>query len=213
MKKNKTIQLFAIMVFVLPVTTYALVNWFEKKYHKLPVYGPVKEVNGEKVKSFVGDFVFINQDGATVSNKLWNDKIVIANFFFSHCPVVCPKMTQNLRKVQNEYLNSNDVILSSFTVDPERDSATQLKLFAKRFHINSAKWQLFTGDKRDLYRFARNEMMIAATDGDGGPTDFIHSDKLVLIDKQKRIRGYYDGTNEKEVNELIQDIKKLKDEK
>ena len=210
MKKNKTIQLFAVLVFVLPVTAYALVSLYEKKFQHLPVYGPIKEVNGEKVKSAVGDFAFINQDGNTISSTIWDNKIVVANFFFSHCPVICPKMTQNLKKVQDEYLEDNNVIISSFTVDPERDSAAQLKAFAHRFNINDSKWQLFTGDKKEIYRFARNEMMIVATDGDGGPSDFIHSDKLVLIDKQKRIRGYYDGTNEEEVKQLIQDIKKIK---
>jgi protein SCO1/2 len=213
MKKNKTIQLFAIMVFILPLTAYALVNWFEKKYHKLPVYGPVKEVNGKKLERTAGDFVFTNQDNVITNNKVWDNKIIIANFFFTHCPVVCPKMMKNVQTVQDAFHNDNGVNISSFTVDPQRDSAAQLKLFSKRFHINSSNWQLFTGDKKELYRFARNEMMIVATDGDGGPTDFIHSDKLVLLDKQKRIRGYYDGTNKKEVNELIQDIKKLKNEK
>lgn len=209
MIKNKTIQLFAVLVFVLPAAAYALVNLYEKKFQQLPVYGPVKEVNGEKVKSVVGDFAFINQNGNVISNKIWNNKVVVANFFFSHCPVICPKMTKNLKKVQDEYLEDNNVIISSFTVDPERDSAVQLKVFAQRFNINSSKWQLFTGDKKEIYRFARNEMMIVATDGDGGSSDFIHSDKLVLIDKQKRIRGYYNGTNEGEVKQLIQDIKKI----
>ncbi len=213
MRKNKTIQLFAMLVFILPATAYALFNLYEKKFQQLPVYGPVKEINGKKEKSVVGDFVFTNQDGASVTNELWNNKIVIANFFFSHCPVICPEMTKNLKKVQDEYLDENNIIINSFTVDPQRDSAAQLKVFGHRFNINYSKWQLFTGDKKELYRFARNEMMIVATDGDGGPDDFIHSDKLVLIDKQKRIRGYYDGTNEKEVNELIQDIKKLENEK
>jgi len=213
MIKNKTIQLFAILVFALPVAAYALVNFYEKKFQHLPVYGPVNEINGIKQNSVVGDFSFINQDGFVISSKIWDNKIVVANFFFSHCPVICPKMMQNLKKVQDKYLDDKNVIISSFSVDPERDSAAQLKIFARRFNINSSKWQLFTGDKKEIYRFARNEMMIVATDGDGGPADFIHSDKLVLVDKQKRIRGYYDGTNEKEVNELILDIKKLKDEK
>lgn len=210
MIKNKTIQLFAVLVFVIPAAAYALVNLYEKKFQQLPVYGPVKEVNGEKVKTVVGDFTFTNQDGNVISNKLWDKKIVVANFFFSHCPVICPKMTNNLKKVQDEYMEDNSVLISSFSVDPERDSAAQLKVFAQRFNINSSKWQLFTGDKKEIYRFARNEMMIVATDGDGGPSDFIHSDKLVLIDKQKRIRGYYDGTSEGEVKQLIQDIKKIK---
>jgi len=210
MIKNKTIQLFAVLVFVLPAAAYALVNLYEKKIQQLPVYGPVKEVNGEKVKSVVGDFAFINQEGNVISSEIWNNKIVVANFFFSHCPVICPKMTNNLKKVQDEYMEDNNVIISSFSVDPERDSAAQLKIFAQRFSINFSKWHLLTGNKKEIYRFARNEMMIVATDGDGGPSDFIHSEKLVLIDKQKRIRGYYNGTNEEEVKQLIQDIKKIK---
>jgi protein SCO1/2 len=213
MKKNKTIQLFAIIVFVLPVSAYALVNWIEKKYHKLPVYGPVKEVNGKKLEHTVGDFIFTNQDNVITSNRVWYNKVIVANFFFTHCPVVCPKMMKNVKTIQNAFYNDTEVNISSFTVDPERDSAAQLKTFAQRYHINSSNWQLLTGDKKDIYRFARNEMMVVATDGDGGPSDFIHSDKLVLLDKQKRIRGYYDGTNEKEVNQLILDIKKLKNEK
>ena len=213
MIRNKTIQLFAVLVFVLPVAAYALMNLYEKKFQHLPVYGPIKEVNGVKQNSVIGDFSFTNQDRNVISSKIWNNKIVVANFFFSHCPVICPKMMQNLKKIQDEYLEDNNVIISSFTVDPERDSAAQLKVFAHRFNINSSKWQLLTGDKKEIYRFARNEMMIVATDGDGGSSDFIHSDKLVLIDKQKRIRGYYNGTSGKEVNELMLDIKKLKDEK
>jgi protein SCO1 len=213
MKKNKTIQFFILMVFVLPVSAYALINWYEKKFHQLPVYGPAKEVNGEKLEHTVGNFVFINQDNIVTSNKVWQNKIIVANFFFTHCPVVCPKMMKNIKMVQDAYRNDDEVNISSFTVDPERDSAAQLKNYAQRYHINSSKWQLLTGNKKELYRFARNEMLIVATDGDGGPTDFIHSDKLVLIDKQKRIRGYYDGTNEKEIQQLIPDIKKLKNEK
>jgi protein SCO1/2 len=201
------------MVFVLPVSAYALINWYEKKIHQLPVYGPAKEVNGEKLEHTVGNFVFINQDNIVTSNKVWQNKIIVANFFFTHCPVVCPKMMKNIKTVQDAYRNDDEVNISSFTVDPERDSAAQLKNYAQRYHINSSKWQLLTGNKKELYRFARNEMLIVATDGDGGPTDFIHSDKLVLIDKQKRIRGYYDGTNEKEIQQLIPDIKKLKNEK
>src|SRR5438874_12617147 len=98
MKKNKTIQLFAMMVFVLPVTAYALINLYEKKYHKLPVYGPVKEVNGKRLEHVVGNFVFTNQDNTVTSSKVWENKIVVANFFFTHCPVVCPKMMKNVKK-------------------------------------------------------------------------------------------------------------------
>lgn len=201
MKKHGTIWLFITFAFVLPVTAYALVQWYENKAQRLPIYSDVKK-----------SFAFINQDKVVISDDIWKNKIVVANFFFTHCPVVCPKMTRSLKTVQSTFSKDKNIVISSFTVDPERDSAARLNVYARRFNIHSPGWQLLTGDKKDIYRFARNEMKVVATDGDGGPADFIHSDKLVLIDKQKKIRGYYDGTNEKEVNELIQDIKKLKNE-
>ena len=96
--------------------------------------------------------------------------------------------------------------------DPERDNPERLRSYVNKFSINTNNWQLLTGTKTEIYRLARNGFMIVATDGDGGPEDFIHSEKLVLIDKQRRIRGYYNGTNSAEVNNLINDIKKLQHE-
>ena len=121
-------------------------------------------------------------------------------------------MTSNLKRVQQAF-GEGEILINSFSVDPQRDSAVQLKKYAEKFKINSANWQLLTGDKKDIYKLARNSVMIVATDGDGGPDDFIHSEKLVLIDKQKKIRGYYDGTSKKETDQLIYDIKKLIHEK
>ncbi len=205
MKKRSNISLFAVLVFVLPVTAWALVNWYEKKFETLPVIG--KEKNHR-----VSDFQLINQDGISRSAEAWKDKIVVADFFFTHCPTICPKMTNSMKRVNEVYKNDAAILLSSFTVDPERDSAAQLKKYASRFGVETTKWDLLTGDKKEIYKLARNSFMIVATDGDGGPNDFIHSERLVLIDKQKRIRGYYDGTSDKEVDQLINDIKKLKNE-
>ena len=117
-----------------------------------------------------------------------------------------------MKRINEVFENDNSVVLNSFTVDPERDSAAQLNKYADRFGIKTKKWDLLTGDKKEIYKLARNSFMIVATDGDGGPNDFIHSERLALIDKQKRIRGYYDGTSDKEVSHLINDIKKLKNE-
>ena len=121
-------------------------------------------------------------------------------------------MTKNLKDVAIAFKNDHEILISSFTVDPYRDSARQLKSFSKRMNIDNSNWHLLTGDKKEIYRLARNSFFIVATDGDGGPADFIHSEKLVLIDKQKRIRDYYEGTNEREVQRLIHDIKKLREE-
>ena len=206
MKIKSSIPLFAVMVFIIPVSAWALINWYEKKTKSLPVMGKTKEHR-------IGDFKLMNQDGQLKTTTDWNDKIVVADFFFTHCQVVCPKLTKNLKRVQEAYKNDADIFFTSFTVDPERDSVAQLKKYTTQFNIDIHNWDLFTGDKKEIYKLARNSFMLVATDGDGGPDDFIHSENLVLVDKQKRIRGYYAGTNDKEVNQLIRDIKKLQHEK
>ncbi len=206
MKKKRTIPLFAIMVFIIPVSAWALINWYEKKVQGLPVMGKTKDHR-------IGDFRLTNQDGQVKTTADWNNKIVVADFFFTHCPSVCPKMTKSLQKIQQAFKTDSEIIISSFTVDPERDSSAQLKKYAVQYKLDTRNWNLLTGDKKEIYKLARNSFMIVATDGDGGPEDFIHSENLVLVDKQKRIRGYYNGTSDKEVNQLIIDIKKLQDEK
>jgi protein SCO1 len=202
MKKKSTIWSFAILVFALPAIAYALVSWYEKKVEALPVLGKTKEHR-------IADFNLTNQDKQIVTIAKWDNKIVVANFFFTHCPVVCPKMTTNLKKIYDAYNDKSNVLITSFTVDPERDSAVQLNKYAAQYKIDNSRWILLTGDKKEIYKLARNSFMITATDGDGGTNDFIHSEKLILVDTQKRIRGYYTGTDEKEVNQLINDIKKL----
>jgi protein SCO1 len=203
MKKSWNIWLFLTVVVLLPVSVYGVVNWYERKLQQLPVIGGKDHT--------IANFQFTNQYNKLYSNTNWNNKIVVADFFFTHCPSICPKMTKSLKTVQKAFENVADIEFNSFTVDPESDSAARLKEYATKFDIKG-NWQLLTGNKTDLYRLARKSFMIVATDGDGGPQDFIHSDKLVLIDKQKHIRGYYDGTNETEVKQLIIDIKKLKNE-
>lgn len=154
-----------------------------------------------------------NQVGQNVSTEDWMNKIVVVDFFFTHCPIVCPKLTNSIQRVQQNFKSDNGILFNSFSVDPERDSISVLEEYTKRFALNTHNWQLLTGDKKEIYKLARNSFMVAATDGDGGPEDFIHSEKLVLIDKQKRIRGYYNGTDATAVNQLMEDIKKLKNEK
>lgn len=205
MQKRSTILLFIVAVFVLPFSAWALLNFYEKKFEALPVIGKTKDHH-------IGNFQLVNQDGIVKTEKQWDDKIVVVDFFFTHCPTICPKMTSSMKLINEEFKNDNSIWLNSFSVDPERDSAAQLKKYARQLAIATHKWDLLTGDKKEIYKLARNSFMIVATDGDGGPNDFIHSEKLVLIDPQKRIRGYYDGTRDKEVKQLVNDIKKLKHE-
>jgi protein SCO1 len=200
MKTGKTtIYLFVIVVIVVPLSVFGITQWYETHVQRLPVLGPENHI--------ISSFHFKDQTGHFVDNQMWKGKIVVADFFFTSCPAVCPKVVYQLKRVQ-AYAGKN-IIISSFTVDPERDSVGKLKNYADYMGIGS-NWHLLTGEKMALYRFARKDLMIVATDGDGGPADFIHSENLVLIDPMGKIRGYYKGTEETEVNSLIHDIDKLK---
>ena len=200
MKQKHTI-LFFIVVIVVPFSVFGVVKWYQNRFTTLPVLGGANHT--------ISDFHFRNQYNSESTIKDWNNKIVVANFFFTHCTSVCPKMMYQLKRVQ-AYADKN-ILIVSFTVDPERDSVQRLKEYADQFGI-CRNWHLLTGDKKDLYRFARNDLMVVATDGDGDTEDFIHSENVVLIDPQKRIRGYYKGTDENEMNELVGDIEKLRKE-
>lgn len=204
MLKKYNIWVFLAVVLLTPMAVFALVKWYERAYTPLPLMGPEGHA--------IADFSLTNQHGGQTTQKDWNDKIVVADFFFTHCPVVCPKMTRSLKEVQRLYLNDEELLITSFTVDPERDSAGQLAAYAKKMDIEK-NWLLLTGDKKELYRLARKSFLITATDGDGGENDFIHSELLILIDKQRRIRGYYNGTVQAEVEELMADIARLKRER
>lgn len=202
MKQKFSIWLFVAAVVIIPIGVFAVVRWLETAYQPLPVLGPENHT--------VSSFEFTSQYGKPVSSATWDDHIVVANLFFTHCPVVCPKLMFQLKRVQA--YGDQDILINSITVDPERDDVARLKSYAGKFDIRN-NWLLLTGGKIDIYRFARKELLIVATDGDGGPEDFIHSDNLVLIDRQGRIRGFYKGTDEQEVNKLVHDIKKLKRER
>jgi protein SCO1 len=190
MKRPLNIWLFPAAVIALPLSVFALVDWYESSVQKLPV--------------------LIGKEHRIANYQLTDENN--NNFFFTHCPVVCPKMTRNLKQVQAAFDSNKKLLIVSFSVDPERDSAARLKEFAQRFSINEGNWKLLTGSKKEIYRLARKSFQVIATDGDGGPDDFIHSDQLILMDTQKRIRGYYNGTEEKEITQLIKDIKKLEHE-
>ena len=121
-------------------------------------------------------------------------------------------MIRNLKLVQDAFAEDSSVEINSFSVDPVRDSVERLSKFANDYGIQNSSWNLLTGSKTEIYHLARKNFLVTATDGDGGPGDFIHSDRLVLLDKKQKIRGYYDGSNPREVKQLILDIQKLKEE-
>ncbi|MFB6456866.1 SCO family protein [Chitinophaga sp. Hz27] len=204
-------KFFLAVLIAVPLLTYGIVHVLEHKFGRLPVYAGTTIVNSE-AKELVSlpDFSFQDQDGQTITNAIMKDKIVVANFFFTSCPKVCPQMMEQLQRVQNA--TGDSVIIMSFTVDPKRDTPQRLHAYSLQYDVLKPRWKLLTGDKKSLYLFARKGLYITATDGDGGETDFIHSDRLVLLDNLQRIRGFYSGTSVKEVDQLLSDIKKLQHE-
>lgn len=213
--KEKKILSWKIIVLVfiaVPAVLFLLINWYQNAFDKLPVYGQAEIINGKKHEHTVDTFTRQNQDSKQFSSAQLNNKIVIANFFFTSCTSICPRMMKHIVDVQKKFNNNPELAFVSFTVDPETDSAQRLKWYAHQIGINTSQWNLLTGNKKEIYKLARNSFFLTATDGDGGANDFIHSDQVVLIDKQKQIRGYYDGTNDKAMALLIHDIIKLENE-
>ncbi|PWT97048.1 MAG: SCO family protein [Bacteroidetes bacterium] len=202
--KRKSIWLFVAMIVCIPLITFSIARWYESRIKALPYYG--------KDAAKITSFNFMNQSGKNITEKSWSGKIVVVNFFFSHCPIICPKMIRNLKMVQEAFVDDSMVLINSLSVDPVRDSVERLTKFASEYGIKTEGWNLLTGDKAEIYHLARKSFLVTATDGDGGAADFIHSDRLVLLDKSQKIRGYYDGTNVQEVKQLILDIQKLREE-
>jgi protein SCO1 len=199
MMRKHAIWIFIIAVVLVPLTLFAIVKWTENTFQNLPIL-PDKQHT-------IGTFRVTDQKGNTIGNEVLKGRISVVNFFFTKCPVVCPKMINQLKRVQ-AYSNVKDFSIYSFSVDPVRDSVSRLKDFSDKMSIGG-NWHLLTGSKIDIYRLGRKGFNVVATDGDGGETDFIHSELFVLLDKDSRIRGYYNGTEKDEVDGMIRDMKKL----
>ena len=189
-----------------------------KPEERLPIYQPnmvsatLVDSSMQYVRKYhsIADFKLINQNGDTITQNNYANKIYVADFFFTTCPSICPVMTANLAEVQDEFKDDNEVLLLSHSVTPEIDSVAQLKKYAVEKGVIDQKWNLVTGDKKQIYELARKSYMAVMDDGDGGAYDMIHTENFMLIDKERRIRGYYDGTNKEEVEKLIRDIEILK---
>jgi len=186
----------------------------------LPIWQPAM-INEELVDSTIqhkakyhtiADFSLINQNGETITQDTYKDKIYIADFFFTTCPTICPIMTDHMYQIQKEILNDDDVMLLSHSVTPKIDSVAQLKKYAKEKGVIDRKWNLVTGDKKQIYKLARKSYFAVKTDGNGDEYDMIHTENFLLIDKKRRIRGFYDGTNPDDISKLLEDIEVLKEE-
>lgn len=187
----------------------------------LPVYNPA-DINpklvDESLKNVtknhkVLDFSLINQNGKVITQKDYENKIYVTDFFFTRCKTICPVMTNYMGVLQNEFKNNNDVKFLSISVTPNIDTVSVLKEYADLHKVVDGKWNITTGDKKHIYNLARKSYFATLEEGDGGLQDFIHTENFVLIDKQKQIRGIYNGTDEEEINLLINDIQLLLKEK
>ena len=211
-------KLFAIVFLILSIIIMGLFYNALQPKKTLAIYQP-SMVNAELVDSTlqhikkyhtIADFSLINQNGKTITQQDYSGKIYIADFFFTTCPTICPIMTKNMADIQERILNDNDVLLLSHSVTPVIDSVAQLKKYALEQEVKDFKWNLVTGDKKQIYELARKSYLAVKSDGDGGPFDMIHTENFILVDKERRIRGFYDGTNTEEIEKLLEDLEILK---
>ncbi|MFX0557631.1 SCO family protein [Maribacter sp. CXY002] len=188
------------------------------KSAELPVFRPT-DFNPQLVDRYlqhsnndhtIADFELVNQNGKIVTQTDYKNKIYVTDFFFTRCPSICPIMSNNMEKLQNIFLDDNDVMLLSMSVTPEMDSVPILKKYAKKHGAIDGKWNITTGKKVHIYNLARKSYFAVVDQGDGGLQDFIHTPNFILIDKNKHIRGVYDGTKDEEIERIVADINLLR---
>ncbi len=195
-----------VIICIVPILVFAAVKKMEFN-ERLPILGTKPALDLKIYKE-----QFRDHKGNKKSFDNYRGKIMLINFFFTSCPSICLTMTQNLTSAAKKFEMDATVRMLSFTVDPVRDSSERLSHYAKRFNADFKQWDFLTGEKSVIYRIARQNFHVTATEGDGGPNDFIHTDKVILIDQNGFIRGYYEGTSKEAIDELIKDVIRLKHE-
>jgi len=210
----KKYRIFIGTFIIFSIITISLFYHVLKPGKTLPIYNPA-DVNPELVDSTVqyvskyhtiGNFSFINQNGKTITQKDYEGKIYVADFFFTTCGSICPKMTSNMVDIQKAFLHNPKVMLLSHTVTPEIDSVPVLKKYALAKGVVDSKWNLVTGDKKDIYTLARKSYLAVKLGKPSELFDMVHTENFVLVDSHKRVRGFYDGTKKEEIKRLIDDI-------
>ena len=206
-----------LSIIVWGIVSICLFYTILKPIERLPVFQPAS-VNSELVDTTIvhkinyhkiSDFSLTNQNGEIVTQKKYENKIYVADFFFTTCQSICPIMTKNMKDIQDKLIKDSEILLLSHTVFPEIDSVEVLKKYAIDNSVIDSKWDLVTGDKKEIYDLARKSYL-AAKDNSFSKYDMIHTENFVLIDKKKQIRGFYDGTDKEEINRLLEDIEILK---
>ncbi|MAN58207.1 MAG: SCO family protein [Flavobacteriaceae bacterium] len=212
-------KFFAVVLLMVSAIIVTIFYNILKPTPILPVYQPA-DVSIELVDSTlqhvkkyhtIANFELTNQKGETVTQADYADKIYVADFFFTTCQTICPIMTDHMVEIQERLQSDSEILLLSHTVTPEIDSVAQLKRYAEEKGVDPSKWNLVTGDKEQIYNLARKSYL-AAKDVPYSEHDLIHTENFVLVDKQRRIRGFYDGTDPQAIEQLLRDITILKRE-
>jgi protein SCO1/2 len=215
---KKRILLFTILL--VPSLIYLFMSTGSHHFMHLPIYYPedVKKIMVEgkertdTVYHTIPPFKFIDQNGDTITQKNFENKIYVANFFFTTCPSICPKMMFQMERVNAVTQKTPGFMMISHTVNPAHDSVAVLAKYAQLVHADPKKWMLVTGNKKDIYDLAIDGYKLAVGEDVRAPGGFLHSEMMVLVDDSKRIRGYYDGTDSSQVDKLMHDIKMLRAE-
>ena len=212
-------KFFGIVLFILSVIIIFSIYQVMKPEKTLKIYQP-NDVTSELVDTTIqyvkkyhtiADFKLVNQNGDTITQDDYKDKIYVADFFFTTCATICPIMTGHMVEIQEQLKDDPEVLLLSHSVTPEIDTVAQLKRYALKKGVDDAKWNLVTGDKKQIYDLARKSYL-AAKDVPYNKYDLVHTENFVLVDKERRIRGFYDGTDPEAIDQLMEDIKILKKE-
>lgn len=217
LQRLKPYKTFITITFILSVIIFVSIYSLLKPKKSLPIFSP-RDVNPELVDTTIQhlgynhtieDFSFVNQNGKTITQKDYEGKIYVADFFFTTCPSICPKMTKNMIWLQEKIKDNPKVMLLSHSVTPDIDSVPVLKRYALEKGVNDSIWNLVTGDKKDIYYIARKSYLAVKTGKPEELYDMVHTENFILVDQKRRIRGFYDGTNPEDVTKLLEDIKFL----
>lgn len=206
-----------LIVYCLLITVYCSCS---DSKEKLPILGNreaiTKTVNGKQITDTlyhqIPDFEFINQDSVKITQKDFVGKIYVADFFFTTCPTICPKMKTQMLRIFKKFKDNPKVAILSHTIDPRHDTPSVLKEFSKNLGIQNSMWQMVTGDKAKIYEIGQKSYMVSATDDPTQPGGIVHSGAFILVDKNHHIRGIYDGTEPERVDKLMVDMEILLNE-
>lgn len=206
-------RLFHSAIYVLIGSIFFACNSnLSDKDNRLPILGEKEIIDGKEVDHRIPEFSFVNQDSQIITSATFNDKVYVVDFFFTSCPTICPKMTKQMKRLHDTFLINDEIAILSHSIDTKRDSVERLKWYAESIGITSAdKWHFVTGDKDEIYKIADDYFSIAL-ENDDAPEGFDHSGRFILVDKERRVRAFADGTEPDEVDRFMKDIEKLLEE-